>query len=80
MASELAVTLYYLVRNEPWLRGAFRISAPIDLWWGILPVSAGAFGVPLGFAMCVMVSLLTPAPAAPMRRFVRELRQPGAAP
>jgi len=57
-----------------------RISAPIDLWWGILPVSAGAFGVPLGFAMCVMVSLLTPAPAAPMRRFVRELRQPGAAP
>src|SRR4030095_13656422 len=63
MVSGLAVTLYYLIRNEPWLRGALRISAPIDLWWGILPVSAGAFGVPLGFAVCVMVSLLTPAPA-----------------
>jgi len=80
MVSGLAVTLYYLVRNEPWLRGAFRVSAPIDLWWGILPVSSGAFGVPLGFAMCVTVSLLTPAPAASTARFVRELRQPGAAP
>jgi len=80
MVSGLAVTLYYLVRNEPWLRGAFRVSAPIDLWWGILPVSAGAFGVPLGFAMCVTVSLLTPAPAASAARFVRDLRQPGPAP
>jgi cation/acetate symporter len=77
MAFGLAVTLYYLVRNEPWLRGVFHVAAPVELWWGILPVSAGAFGVPLGFAVCVLVSLLTPAPAAPMRQFVRELRQPG---
>ena len=77
MVCGLAVTLYYLVRNEPWLRGVFRVSAPVELWWGILPVSAGAFGVPLGFAVCVVVSLLTPAPSAEVRRFVRDLRHPG---
>ena len=79
MASGLLVTLYYLVRNEPWLRSAFHVSAPIELWWGILPVSSGAFGVPLGFADCVVVSLLTPAPTPAMRRFVRGLRHPGEA-
>ena len=77
MISGLSVTLYYLVRNEPWLREVFRLTAPVDLWWGILPVSAGAFGVPLGFAVCVLVSLLTPAPPGAMRQFVRDLRHPG---
>jgi len=77
MASGLAVTLYYLVRNEPWLRSVFAVEAPVSLWWGILPVSAGAFGVPVGFALCIVVSLLTPAPAPAMRRFVRDLRWPG---
>ncbi len=77
MACGLVVTLYYLIRNEPWLRSVFRVTAPIELWWGILPVSAGAFGVPLGFAVCVLVSLITPAPSVQMRRFVRDLRQPG---
>jgi cation/acetate symporter len=79
MACGLGTTLYYLIRNEPWLRGAFRVTAPVELWWGILPVSAGAFGVPLGFAVCVLVSLVTPAPSVQMRQFVRDLRQPGRA-
>jgi cation/acetate symporter len=77
MVTGLTLTLYYLIRNEPWLRTVFRISAPVDLWFGILPVSAGAFGVPLGLAVCVLVSLLTPAPTAQQRQFVRRLRQPG---
>jgi len=77
MVSGLALTLYYLIRNEAWLRGLFRVSAPIDLWFGILPVSAGVFGVPLGFAACVLVSLVTPRPSAALRDFVLGLRQPG---
>ena len=76
MASGLALTLYYLVRNEPWLRTVFRVGVPIDLWFGILPVSAGAFGVPLGFVVCVIVSLLTRSPTVQQREFVRDLRQP----
>jgi cation/acetate symporter len=79
MTSGLALTLYYLIRNEAWLRGVFRVTVPVELWFGILPVSAGAFGVPLGFAVCVIASLLTPAPSGEQRQFVRSLRYPGAA-
>jgi cation/acetate symporter len=77
MAVGLGTTLYYLIRNEPWLRGLCGVTAPVDLWWGILPVSAGVFGVPLGMVCCVLVSLATPAPAAETRAFVRALREPG---
>jgi cation/acetate symporter len=77
MTCGLAISLYYLVRNEPWLRGTFGISAPVDLWFGILPVSAGVFGVPLGCAVLVIVSLLTPAPSQASTQFVRSLRHPG---
>ena len=76
MASGLGVTLYYLIRNETWLRGLFGVTAPVELWYGILPVSAGVFGVPAGFAVCVLVSRLTPAPPAETREFVRGLRYP----
>ena len=76
MVAGLGVTLYYLVRNEPLLRTAFGVTAAPDPWFGIAPVSAGVFGVPLGFAVCMLVSLLTPAPSASQRRFVRELRHP----
>ena len=76
MLSGLAITLYYLVRNETWLRGLFGVSAPPELWFGILPVSAGVFGVPAGFLACVLVSLLTPAPSGEQREFVRRLRYP----
>jgi cation/acetate symporter len=79
MASGLGLTLYYLIRNEAWLRGLFGVTAPVELWLGILPVSAGVFGVPVGFAACVLVSLLTPAPSAENRAFARALRDPGAA-
>ena len=76
MASGMAVTLYYLIRNEAWLRSLFGVSAAPDLWFAVLPVSAGVFGVPAGFAVCVLVSLFTPAPTEFQRRFVRSLRYP----
>ncbi|MEQ1682954.1 MAG: sodium:solute symporter family protein [Burkholderiaceae bacterium] len=76
MLTGLAITLYYLVHNEPWLRGVFGVLAPPELWFGILPISAGVFGVPAGFAACVLVSLLTPAPSREQREFVRRLRYP----
>ena len=76
MASGLGVTLYYLIRNETWLRGLFGVTAPVELWYGILPVSAGVFGVPAGFAVCVLVSCFTRAPPAETREFVRGLRYP----
>jgi hypothetical protein len=35
--------------------------------------------VPVGFAVCVLVSLMTPAPSAQLRSFTRGLREPGQA-
>jgi len=77
MLSGLGMTLYYLVRNDEWLRSLLHVNQPIDLWWGILPVSAGVFGVPLGAAVCVVVSVVTPAPGAAARAWTRRLRLPG---
>jgi cation/acetate symporter len=76
MLAGLGITLYYLVRNEPWLRAVFGVTAPPELWWGIMPIAAGVFGVPLGFAACAVVSLLSPAPGAAQRRLSLALRHP----
>jgi cation/acetate symporter len=79
MVAGLCVTVYYLIRNEPWLRGIFHVNSSIDLWWGIQPISAAVFGVPLGLLTMVVVSLLTPAPSAQERAFVKNLRVPRSA-
>ncbi len=78
MSSGLGMAIYYMVRNETWLRGVFNITAPVDLWFDIAPLSAGAFGVPVGFAVIVVASLLTQAPAPELRTMVRRLRYPRA--
>jgi len=76
MVSGLAVTLYYLIRNEAWLRSLFGVNLAPELWFGIQPVSAGVFGVPTGFVVCFLASLVTPVPTAEQRQFVRRLRYP----
>ena len=76
MVCGLGVTLYYMVTTEPWMRGIFGVTSPIDLWFGILPISAGIFGVPLGFAVIMVVSLLTPAPKAEIQDLVDCVRYP----
>ena len=59
MLSGLGLTLYYMVVNMPALRALTGLSPGHDLWFGIQPISAGVFGVSAGFAMAVVVSLLT---------------------
>ena len=77
MTAGLALALYYMVRNEAWLRGVFGVTADPWLWFGIQPISAGVFGVPLGFAVMVTVSLLTGPPDARAMALVNRLRAPG---
>ncbi|MDO8720119.1 MAG: sodium:solute symporter family protein [Polaromonas sp.] len=72
----LAVTSYYMVTTQPWLRGIFGITSPIELWWGIDPISAGLFGVPVGFAVIVLVSLVTPPPSQKVQELVEYIRYP----
>ena len=76
MVAGLGVTFYYMAVNHPWLRGVFGVSAPAELWWGIQPIAAGVFGVPLGFAVIVVISLLTPPPSAEVQAMVQHLRYP----
>ena len=76
MLAGFGLSFYYIATTHPWMRGLFGVTGPIELWWGILPISAGVFGVPLGFAVIVLVSLLTPRPSPQVMQMVDELRYP----
>ena len=76
MVSGLAITGYYMVMNQPWLRTVFEVQSPVELWWGIQPISAGIFGVPVGFAVLILVSLVTPAPKKEVQELIDHVRYP----
>lgn len=76
MIAGLGTTFYYMVTTQPWMRGIFGVTSPIELWWGIQPISAGLFGVPIGFAVIIIVSLLTPAPKKETQELVEHVRYP----
>jgi len=76
MMSGLCVTSYYMLVNQPWLRSVFGITSPIQLWWEIAPISAGLFGVPVGFAVIILVSLITPRPSQQSLALVDQIRFP----
>jgi cation/acetate symporter len=76
----VGVTFYYMTITQPWLRELFYgipKTMPVDnLWWDIEPISAGLFGVPLGFLVIFVVSLLTPAPPREVQELVEDVRYP----
>ena len=80
MLAGLGVTFYYMTLNQPWLREFFHgipQAMPVNtLWWEIQPISAGVFGVPLGFLVIVVVSLLTPPPSREVQDLVEHVRYP----
>jgi len=82
MLSGVIVTFYYMATTQPWMRGLFNVTSPVadNIWWGIQPISAGIFGVPLGFAVIIIVSLLTPAPKREIQELVEHVRYPNIVP
>ena len=78
MIAGLSTTLYYMVTTQPWLRGVFNVTSSVadNTWWGILPISAGVFGVPVGFAVIIIVSYLTPAPKQEIQELIEHVRYP----
>lgn len=76
MMAGLGITTYYMVVNQPWLRDIFGITSPVQLWWGIDPISAGLFGVPVGFAVIILVSLVTKPPNQDIQALVDYIRYP----
>ena len=76
MVAGLGITMYYMVTTQPWLRGVFGVTSPVELWYGIEPISAGIFGVPLGFALIILISLVTPAPNKEVQDLIDHVRYP----
>ncbi len=71
MVVGLAVTLYYVVRTHSFFGGSMS-----HAWFDINPISAGVFGVPLGFVTIVLVSLVTRPPPQEIQDLVDYVRYP----
>jgi cation/acetate symporter len=75
MIAGLAMCLYYAVRTHPFFGGDIS-----NAWFGIEPISCGFFGIPVGFVVLVLVSLVTPAPDRETRELVEHVRYPNLGP
>jgi cation/acetate symporter len=78
MIAGVSVTFYYMATTQVWMRGLFGVTSPIadNTWWDIAPISAGIFGVPIGFLVIILVSLVTPAPKREVQELVEHVRYP----
>jgi len=80
MLAGIGITFWYMINNQVWLREVFfniPRSAPVTgEWFEISAISAGLFGVPLGFAVILIVSLITPAPNRQIQDLVSQVRYP----
>jgi cation/acetate symporter len=76
MVAGLGTTLYYMTLTQPWMRSLFGVTRPIELWWGIQPISAGVFGVPVGFAVIILISLFSRRPDRSVQNLVEHIRYP----
>jgi cation/acetate symporter len=76
MIGGVSVTWYYMSINQPWLRSVFGVTDPVNLWWGIQPISAGIFGLPVALVLMIVVSYLTPAPDRKVQDFIEHVRYP----
>jgi cation/acetate symporter len=59
------------------MRSLFGVTRPVVLGWDIQPISAGVFGVPVGFAVIIVVSWFTRRPPPEVMDLVDHVRYPG---
>jgi cation/acetate symporter len=71
MVAGLGTTFYYAFKTHPFFGGSMA-----NAWFDIDPISSGIFGIPVGAAVLVVVSLLTPAPAQEVQELVEHVRYP----
>ena len=71
MVAGLGMCLYYASLTHPFFGGSIT-----NAWLGIEPISCGFFGIPFGFVVLVIVSLLTPAPDTATQELIEHLRYP----
>jgi cation/acetate symporter len=74
MVAGLGICVYYMLRTYPFFT---NMGVPkMDLWFGLSPVSAGMFGLPLGLFTIFVVSLLTAPPSKAVQELVQHVRYP----
>jgi cation/acetate symporter len=71
----LGTCLYYMVHTYPVFIQWFG-TTPIQKWFGLEPISAGMFGVPVGILTIFVVSLITPEPDREVQELVDHVRYP----
>ncbi|MCA3668938.1 MAG: VC_2705 family sodium/solute symporter, partial [Methylobacterium sp.] len=65
--------------NPALLDGPVLASHPLQSrvgWFNINNISSAAFGLPVGFLVMVVVSLMTPAPSKELQQFIDDCRRP----
>jgi cation/acetate symporter len=78
MLAGVGITFYYMAVTQPWLRTVFGVTSSIadNTWFGISPISAGTWGVPVGFLVIIVVSWLTPKPDSAVQELIEHVRYP----
>ncbi len=79
MLAGVGLCLWYMARNLDGAREFLGLGQAVadQRWFGIDAMAAGVFGVPVGCAVLLLVSLLTPPPAAKEAAMAEALRYPG---
>ena len=60
---------------QTWVTGAHAMASKVG-WFNINNISAAIFGLPVGFGVMFVVSLMTKPPSEEMQRFIEEVRKP----
>jgi len=71
MLAGLAVCMYYMYITYPFFGGVAE-----NQWFGIAPISAGIFGMPVGFIGVIVGSLISRAPSQEIQQLVDHVRYP----
>jgi cation/acetate symporter len=60
---------------DTWVAASHPLASKVG-WFGITNIAAGLIGMPVGFALIYVVSLVTKAPSLELQGFIDEIRKP----
>jgi Na+(H+)/acetate symporter ActP len=68
--------VYTLIKPKPEIQLEESIQIEPNYEFNINNISSAAFGLPVGFLVMVVVSLVTPAPSKELQQFIDDCRRP----
>ena len=61
--------------RDTWVAAGHPLASRVG-WFGLTNIAAGLIGMPVGFALIYVVSLMTKAPSMELQGFIDEIRKP----